>query len=134
MERTDLVVQAEELGIELEQHNLERLDGLTAKAEQIVKDFSQSNENLKQIGVSPVDPEYLSTIRSLENAYLIGLAAVCLLEAALGYAFASGALKERKQYKLQKQHDILAGRVYELEERLGGYEQNAESNQADASA
>jgi len=126
MRRTDLVVQAEELGIELEEGNLERLDELTAKAEKVVKDFSQSNQELKQIGVSPVDPEYLGTIRSLQNYYLGALALLCLAEAAVGYLFAANSLGKRKQYALEKQHDVLAKEVDELKKELKNYENQAD--------
>jgi len=131
MQRTDLVVQAEELGIELEKGNLERLNGLTAKAEQIARDFSQSNENLKQIGVSPVDPEYLGTIRALQNWYLGALGILCAAELAVGYLLAANSQKERKQYQLKKNYDILAGEVHKLREQVEVHE-NAESNQANA--
>ena len=115
MDRYDIVVQAEETGIELEQGNFEMLEELTKKADVIVENLEKSDAELKKIGVNPRDPEFLDLVDHYKNLYLGVLAGLCLLEAAAAYYVMRNSLNKRKYYKAQDKIKELDARVKKLE-------------------
>ena len=107
MERKNMIVEAEEIAMKLEESDFSKLDELTNYVKALEKKMQEGDVNLEEVSISPRDSEYLSMKENFLDYYKKSLGGLCILELLLGFSFMRSSFKEKKYLALKRENQAL---------------------------